>query len=322
MRVGPALFTDHAENGGFPEPLEGEPVRVIAARHSSCGEATRVRIPDAVPARAVRRVRCVRCAERFETDGVEELGASAATPPRRPALARIAWPSFDLPRLSLPPFDPSSRSWRLLSIPVAAALVIGGLLAVQGGGDSDPGSPDAAANSSGPALAAPDGKATPPPSGGGGADTPLGKGPAKHTKLVQGSNYHLALPQGWERVKPPAGATFAAVSADGTADVTLWVKEDPKLAFLDLVENSREQLTSLTGRPPKTVEETFGPTPEETIVRLAADVRADAPRYEVLLRAAGPYRYSMSSTVRPDASRETLSGLELLNGSFTPGVGG
>lgn len=46
---------DQAVNGGFFDPPEDEPVRVVASRHSACGERTRVRLPAAVPARLVRR---------------------------------------------------------------------------------------------------------------------------------------------------------------------------------------------------------------------------------------------------------------------------
>lgn len=316
--MGQALITDRASNGGFPLPLEGEPVRVIAARHSSCGEATRVRIPGTLPARAVRRVHCMRCAEDFAADAVEDLGTAAEPPPRRPRRGAISRPRLPDPQLPPPEFDPSSRGWRFFSAGAAAALVVGGLVVIQGGDDSEPSSPDPSA----PALQTPAGNESPPPSGGPGADEPVGVGPAKHTELVQGSSFHLVIPKGWEQIDPPSGATFAAVAPDTSADVTLWIREDAKLDFFDFVERSREQLTALTGRPARTVEQVLAPTPEETIVRLAADAPPGQPTYEVLLRAAGAYRYSMSSTVQPDAPRETLSAVELITNSLTPEAGG
>ena len=301
-------------------------MRVISARHDGCSKTTRVRIPEALPARAVRRVRCSGCSQEFETETIEELEEAAGKPPRRrlpggiPGRLRAALSSVkmgNLPTLPLQRIEPSGSAWRLLSVPAAAALVIGGLLVIQGSG-SDPDSSAGAA----PVLQAPAGNAaTPPPSGIAATSATTGRGPAKHTELVQGSSYHLILPEGWEKVDPPGGATFAAVSADGDADVTLWIREDAKLDFLDFTERSREQLTSLTGSPPKTVEEVIAPTPEETIVRLAADAPPDAPQYGVLLRAAGPYHYSLSSSLQPDASRDTLEELELISNSLTPEAG-
>ena len=71
--------------------------------------------------------------------------------------------------------------------------------------------------------------------------------PAKNNKLVRGSSYSLALPAGWQRIKPPAGATFAAASADGGADATLWIDEDPKLDFPQFIDQSLKQLQALAG---------------------------------------------------------------------------
>ena len=318
MSVGQALSTHHARNGGFPEPLDGERVRVVAARHAGCAQETRVRIPHAVPARAVRRVRCSSCSEEFETETIEELeeGSRTARLVAYGSRLRAALPSVKmgiLPTLPLQRIEPSGSTWRLLSVPAAAALVIGGLLVIQGSSSESGNSAGAS-----PVLEAPAGNVTPPPSGVSTAAVETGRGPAKHTELVQGSSYHLILPEGWEKIDPPGGATFAAVSADGDADVTLWIREDKKLDFLDFAERSRDQLTSLTGSQPKTVEEVIAPTPEETILRLAANAPPGSPQYEVLLRAAGPYRYSFSSTLQPGASRETIAGLDLISNSLTP----
>jgi hypothetical protein len=66
------------------------------------------------------------------------------------------------------------------------------------------------------------------------------------------------------------------------------------------------------------VERVPAPTDEATIVRLAADAPPGQPSYEVTLRAAGPYRYYLATSVQPDASREAVEGAELVAGSFTP----
>lgn len=303
-----SLLPDETLNGGFPEPPPDEPVRVIAARHDACGAATRVRLPGTVPARAVRRLRCAGCEQAFETDRVEEIEAEelAAEPaaPQGPAPPqRRALPSLPpLPSLpALPKLDPQSRSWRLASIPVAAALVIGGLLLLQGGDDEAP-------------APAPQTRATPEP--GGELQVPDGR-----SELVRGSAFSLALPAGWEQVDPSGGATFTAVAGDGGADVTLWIEEDPGLDFPAFVNQSLRQLEQLAGSA-RVVERVPAPTPEGTVVVLAADSPPGQPTYEVTLRAAGAYRYYLATSVEPDASAEAVEGAELIAGSFTPEVGG
>jgi hypothetical protein len=64
------------------------------------------------------------------------------------------------------------------------------------------------------------------------------------------------------------------------------------------------------------------PTPAATIVRLAADAPAGEPTYEVTLRAAGPYRYYLATSVQPAAGEQATAGAELIRGSFTPEAGG
>ncbi len=287
-----SLLPEETLNGGFPEPPASEPVRVIAARHDACGAATRVRLPGTVPARAVRRLRCAGCEQAFETDEVEEIGLAA--------------PSRALPRFALPRFDPQGRAWRLASIPIAAALVIAGLLLLQGGDDESapPAPADQAANA----------PASSPESGGEG---PAGGQP----ELVRGSSFSLALPAGWEQVDPENGATFAAVAGDGGADATLWIEEDRGLKFPAFVTQSLRQLEQLAGSA-RVVERVPAPTPEGTVVVLAADSPAGEPTYEVTLRAAGPYRYYLATSVEPDASAAAVEGAELIAGSFTPEVGG
>ena len=104
---------EQTHNGGFPEPLPGEPVRQVRCRHEACGADTRVRIPFDLEAEAVRRVVCEGCGQVYEA-GAE---AGAGAPPSRAP----GWLS-----------DPESRVWRYLSIPVAAAAVIGALALIQG----------------------------------------------------------------------------------------------------------------------------------------------------------------------------------------------
>ena len=226
--MGTALSIDIAANGGFPQPLRSEPLRVVAARHEECGARTEVQIPHSVPARAVRRVRCAGCGGDFEALSIEEVGAHGLARLRNlaaaPSLAR-------LPKLpSLPrnaKFDPSSRFWRVASVPLAAALVIGGLIAIQGGDSaSDPAARGAGALAAGGDRRRRLGGAGRPPTGR--EIDPSAEKPSKHAELIQGSSFHLALPSKWARIEPPSGATFAATAPGGEADATLWIEEDPQ----------------------------------------------------------------------------------------------
>jgi hypothetical protein len=117
---------EQTHNGGLPEPLPGEPVRQVRFRHEACGADTRVRIPFALSAEAVRRVVCEGCGQAYECDAVVDETAAEAPPSVPPVLH---------PRPSRVPrwlSDPDSRVWRYLSIPVAAAAVIGVLALIQG----------------------------------------------------------------------------------------------------------------------------------------------------------------------------------------------
>ena len=324
--MGTAVSIDISANGGFPQPLKGEPLRVVAARHDACGTRTEVQIPRSVPARAVRRVHCATCDVDFEADSVREIGLRAVpalrglrrpsmpslsrpSMPKLPSLSRPSFPS----RPSVPSFDPSSRLWRAASVPIAAALVIGGLLLIQGGDDSIySAAPPPVISQPTAANVTP----APPPPTGRELDQRADK-PSKHTELIQGSSFHFALPSKWERVEPPSGATFTATAPGGEADATLWIEEDPGLAFDDFVNRSRKQLEGLAGSAHE-VERVAGPTPEESLVRLAADAPPGQPTYEVLLRSSGPYRYYLATTVEPGASPEAREGVELITGSFSP----
>jgi hypothetical protein len=471
-------------NGGFPTPPTAGPVRVIAARHAACGEAVRVLLPEAVPARAVRRLHCASCAQDFETSLIEELGIEeagaeqivirsaaeqraemsggsfalpefnmpafgslalpdapviepepvvepepivvaptpvepepivaieipppppleeaiegellqlieepnvvdaqpvpvpAAPAPRpvtkrrsvslpqvklpqlpqikRPNLSAVKLPQVSaiklpklpelkrpaiagqtatlpkLPRLSelkLPAWvkvDPGSTRWRIASAALAIVAVLTVLNLVQG---DDTVAPQlAVATDSGKAttgdLPSADelraanadsneihGSTIPT-----GNDGPGGPAGSKDTKLVRGSTYSLALPKGWQRTIPEGNAAFAAQSADGGADAQLWISEDPTLDFPEFIKLSLKQLESLAGSA-RIVERIPGPTPEDTVVRLAAETPDGLPTYEVTLRSAGPYRYYLATSVQPDATPEAADGADLIVGSFTP----
>src|SRR5688500_5756998 len=97
VSVGTTLSIDTAANGGFPRPLKGEPLRVVAAGHEECGARPEVQLPRSVPARAVRRVRCAGCGDDFEAEKVTEVGLRSLVNlpglPARPSLPAL--PSLD-----------------------------------------------------------------------------------------------------------------------------------------------------------------------------------------------------------------------------------
>lgn len=288
-------------NGGFPLPPDSEPVRLVHTRHDACGGETRVRLPGTVPARAVRRVVCERCAVAFEATATD----AASTP------ARL----IGLPRPSRPWRE---SAWRWISIPLAGALVFAALSLIQGGDDVQDAPEAQPAPSSADAAEA----------RGAGDDSPrvvdvtggraAKAAAAENAQLVSESTYTLALPAGWDRVSAQGGATFAAVAPGGEADATLWVERDPTLDFAAFEARSLDQLEQLAGSA-KVVERTTGPTPEATTIRIAAEAPAGAPRYEAVLRAAtGDYWYYLATTVQPGASNEAIEAVELLQGSFVP----
>ncbi len=128
------MSVERAVNGGFPEPLAGEPVRVVRCRHEACGADTRVRLPGVLSAHAVRRVVCDSCQRAFTCEGVVDEGAVEPASPAAVPGAAPAAPGSAPSRVGVPGWlsDPQSRAWRYLSIPIAAAAVIGALALIQG----------------------------------------------------------------------------------------------------------------------------------------------------------------------------------------------
>ena len=295
-------YVDRAtSNGGFPLPPENEPERLVSARHDACGQQTRVRLPHAVPARAVRRVVCERCAVPYQAGEVTEDTSDAAAS-RVPLLSRLPRPSRE-------------SAWRWASVPVAAALVLLALNAIQDGDEPAPagGPAERAADSAAPDAGRVVDVSGKPAVGAGGAAAKA----SKNAQLVSESTYSLALPAGWDRIAAQGGATFAAAAPDGEADATLWIERDPRLDFATFEARSLNQLQQLAGSA-EVVERTTGPTPESTVIRMAADAPSNAPQYEVLLRASGDYWYYLATTVQPGATADAIEGVEVLQGSLVP----
>jgi len=255
----------------------------VTTRHDACGSKTRVRVPVAVPAAAVRRLRCASCEATYETEDAVEVGlepAAEVAPGRAPAEAR-GW-----------------RGWSWLSVPVGAAAVIGAMILIQGG-DADPGTATPLA----PATATP--------------GSPLGPESGDGAELIRERHFALALPEGWRRQDAQGGAALVAVAPGDEADATLWIERAPGLGIAQFEERSLDQLRSLAGSA-RVVDRVEAPRPDATIVRLAAVAPPDEPRLEVTLRAAGPFRYYLATTVQPGAARAATDGAELIHGSFVP----
>jgi hypothetical protein len=282
-------------NGGFPIPVENEPVRLVASHHDACSGNTRVRLPRAVPARAVRRVVCDRCSQPYEPAGVDDLGE-----PRR-------LKSLSLPGLSVP--TGTSLSWRWLSLPVAAVAVAGGLVLIQGG-DGDSESPiDAATSSTSERIT----EHAQPVNIRGKASAP------RDATLVSGSTFQLVLPANWEEVPASGGATWSAAATDGDADAQLWVDQDPKLNFATFEARSLDQLETLAGSAAP-VRRSLGPTPDKTSALLApTSAPENAPNYEVLIMGGFDNRwYYLATTTQPGASTSTASDVRLVQETLEP----
>lgn len=153
------------------------------------------------------------------------------------------------------------------------------------------------------------------------APPPEGISPPEGTYIGE-RGFSLSLPSGWERSDSPLGAAFAATSADGLAKTTLWVERDPSLGFEAFVEQSTQTLGEI-GSNVRVIDRVGGPAIESQIAELRAEVPLDgdvATPYRVTLRAAGPYRYYLATSIQPGAPAQLAADAELLGGSFRPQV--
>lgn len=193
-----------------------------------------------------------------------------------------------------------SRRWGLPAAAVVVVLLVAGAAAlILGGGGDETGAEPAAslAQSEPPSV-------------------------INDPQFVEERGFSIALPDAWHRVKPPAGASFAAVSDDGLGEATLWVERDPDLDFDDFTDQSLAGLEGL-GEDARVTDRVEGPTPETSIAVLEAEVPVDggvAGPYRVTLRAAGPYRYYLATSIGAGAPARLIAEAELLSASFRPQV--
>ncbi len=141
-------------------------------------------------------------------------------------------------------------------------------------------------------------------------------------ELVQERGFSLSLPGDWIRTDAPEGAVFSAESDDGAAQTTLWVERNSNLDFDGFVQQSLGGLVTL-GEGARVTDRVDGPTIESSSAELRAEVPLNGMPpgpYRVNLRAAGPYRYYLATSIEPGASPKVLADAELLGSSLRPEV--
>lgn len=154
------------------------------------------------------------------------------------------------------------------------------------------------------------------------ADVAAGDAPVIGPTEVRERGFSLSLPADWVRSDAPDGAVFAARSDDGAAETTLWVERDRQLDFDGFVDQSLGGLATL-GDDARITDRVEGPALESNSAELRAEVALDgapAGPYRVNLRAAGPYRYYLATSIRPGADPSLLADAELIGSSLRPEV--
>jgi len=300
-------------NGGFPLPAHGGPRRQVEATHAGCTESTRVSLPAVLPVRAVRRFVCDHCERIQDAAQVLEVRPALGQRVRAMVPSTPTLPSIPFPSVSVP----TGVDIRWLTVPAAALAVFAALSLINGDDSPAPQATSSTAASKpdkAPAEAKSEAKADTAAKVDGAAKTTV---PAD-AQLVAESTYSLALPAGWDRVKPAAGATFAALSPDGTADATLWIRNDPKLDLATFEASSLDQLETLAGSA-QVIDRKVGPAVESSTITLAPkNVAEGSPTYEVVLRGSGGNWYYLATTHQAGASAEAVAGVDLIQGSFLP----
>ncbi|GIK77776.1 MAG: hypothetical protein BroJett022_14660 [Actinomycetes bacterium] len=193
-----------------------------------------------------------------------------------------------------------SRPWGIPAAAGAAVLLVAGAAALILGGEDE---------GAGPGRAASLAQSEPP-------------SVINDPQLVEERGFSIALPDSWHRIEPPEGASFAAGSGDGLGEATLWVERNPDLGFDEFVDQSLAGLDGL-GEDARVTDRVEGPTPETSIAVLEAEVPVDggvAGPYRVTLRAAGPYRYYLATSIGAGAPPRLIAEAELLSASFRPQV--
>ena len=140
------------------------------------------------------------------------------------------------------------------------------------------------------------------------------------TEFLKTGGFSLPLPRGWSHAPGAPDAALTAVSADGLATTTLWIERQPDLAFGAFERNSLASLATL-GENARVIERTVAPRIEASSASLRAEVPAaggSSSPYLVTLRASGPYRYRLATTIQPGAPAPLISEAEALGERLQP----
>ncbi len=161
----------------------------------------------------------------------------------------------------------------------------------------------------------------------GSADSVQSKQSAAKGKFVSVGGYSLTLPGDWRTSPRPPGSAFAATSADGLASTTLWIRRQPKLDFDTFEKRSKRSVRKL-GRNVEVLSRVDGPTIADSSVQLGADVPVGGDlvpsdqqmisTYRVTLRASGPYRFYLATTIQPGAPEALFAQADELARNLRP----
>ena len=146
-------------------------------------------------------------------------------------------------------------------------------------------------------------------------------------QFVEVGGYSLYLPDGWHNSPRPPGSAFAATSADGLATSTLWIRRNPDLDFDGFVKRSKRSLGKL-GDNVTVLSKVDGDTVADSSVELGAEVPLGSDllpadqqlvaTYRVTLRASGPFRFYLATTIQPGAPEDLLGQAQELGHSLRP----
>lgn len=156
------------------------------------------------------------------------------------------------------------------------------------------------------------------------AEATLAPDSAIEGKFIEAGGYSLPLPADWRPTRRPPGSAFAAVSNDGLATTTLWIEHHPGLDF-EAFEKRELRSISMLGAKARVTDRVEGASIESSSAQLRADLPAGAgltSPYLVTLRASGPYRYHLATTIQAGSPRRVLADAEALTQRLRPWLSG
>jgi hypothetical protein len=168
---------------------------------------------------------------------------------------------------------------------------------------------------------------TPAPESEASPETPASTRSSPEDKFVEVGGYSLNVPDGWQNSPRPPGSAFAATSADGLATSTLWMRRNPGLGFDAFEKRSKRSLGKL-GQNVTVLDKVDGETVADSSVQLGAEVPIGSEllpadqqlvsTYRVTLRASGPFRFYLATTIQPGAPEALFDQVQELGHSLRP----